>query len=520
MCNCSDDEVSDHDRNFDAGAAPAPVWAYAPFPRSGPSWCRFQAVPRQPWYGTVQAVDTSCFVGCVIKERGRDATGKTGMGVLTSLSKEQFAATPVAALKAYMEVHCGGAVPFFCEDGRAIVTLKDGSLVALTLKPDGGLHVAPISPAATLLLDTNTVVRGSVTSCVGNDVTIVRILSPAVSATVAAQPPRLRDQWSAYNQYGRNAILQAADADTSTSGTDDTSRPQTDTVINGVVYRGVVTILPPTMHAVWLSLPRKALFVTQFGRAILVGEDVLASMPAALSLSTMFEDAFVKYVSYDVPEMTSAADFYKPVTPLPASNMYDVVVVSGRGEAALIRIQGAFRMVTVSVNVAVGRSALRRARDEHYLPGDVLIEYRTERLFLVCTYVIGTVVVRRLHPRTGVMSPPQRLDSRTVTKGIIDGRWSLLPPAIVDVSVGRRFVWLLAGNTRYRTRTGLLHEEGHTTRPCGSFSVTHVPDRIGSDGDVSWTSMNPEAGGFGFTSTSTPTPGFPIVLCGITPVQR
>ena len=483
MCQCVDDDDGFPDVN-NVPAVQTPSWTYAPYQSAGPPWQRFNAAPRKPWYGPKYATDATCFIACVIKPRG---TSGTCVGFLTTLTERQLADTPAGMLKRYMEANCNGGIPYFSDDGRAIVTLTNGSVAALASSSD---TAKVLSPSSTLLTDTDGVVRGSVTSCVGEDITFVRIVKTKTTSDASSSSMPTSEVWKAYNQYGRNA------------GDDDDTRLYDLSVVNGIVYRGVITLLPPTMHAVWLSSPRKALFVTQFGRAILIGEDVLAATPPTVPLPMLFQDAFVKYVSYDVPEMTSDAEFYKPITPLPRTNKYDVVVVSGRGEAALVRIQGAFRMVTVHVNAAVSVSALRRAREEHYLPGDVLIEYRTEELFLVCTYIVGTVVVRRLHPRTGVMSAPRRLDSRMVTKGLLDGRWSLLPPAVVDVSVGDRFVWLLAGNTKYRTRTGLLHEEGHTIKPCGSFSVSHVPDRIGSDGTTSWVTMSPEGTG-----------GLPVVLC-------
>ena len=266
---------------------------------------------------------------------------------------------------------------------------------------------------------------------------------------------------------------------------------------NGVVYAGRVTLLPKTMHAAWLTLPQPALLVIQYGRAILVAETVFGTLKTADAVTAFLADAFIRYVSYDAPEITSDAEFYKPIVPLPfhddATNPYAAIILSGRGEAALLRVQGAFRISTLNMNDALSKSARHRARLGHYFPGDVLLEYRTEQMFVVATVVPGTVVVRRVSQTTGSMDVARQLHTRDITQGVIDGNWSLLPPPIIDVTVTPgNVLHVLAGNTQYKAKLGLMQEEGHVMTPCNSYSITHLPECVGGDETLLWVSMAPE----------------------------
>lgn len=473
------------------------------------AWRRFVVVPRKPWYGKYAdaSQNTVAFTS--------KASSSEAWSIVTSLSEAEFDASPVAALQDYMKGNGVVTMPYFRDDGAAVLTLTSSSiLVVVTYVPDAGLRGVAITKTKEL---PDAMLRGygCVTSCIDSDATFVTTVSKQTDAATGPEandsvgpgpiptPTPTQDSestngtesplddaadvWRPYKRYGLFSVPRASE------------EALASVIVNYVVYRGRVIQLPDSMHAVWLPAPSKALMVVQYGRAIVVREAVLASDQ---DMTALLDRVFVSYVSYAVPEMTSNAKYYKPITPLSASNAYDAVVVSGKGEAVLVRIRGAFAMTMVNINAALTRSLLRRVHAQQFLPGDILFQYVSEALYLVCAFAAGTVVVRRLGITSGALDAPRRLKTSVVSKGILNGEWSLLPPAVADVAATDHTVWIIAGNTRYKTPTGLIHDEGHTIRPCGTFSISHAPESVGGDDAMSWVVMTPE-----------PDVGIPVALC-------
>lgn len=442
-----------------------PQWVYVKCVNETKTCRRFALLPAETWYGAKH--DGNVLAMC--------SNDDIGWGIVTSLTERQLAATPAGALQQYMVSNANSqtAVPYFTTDGRAVFVNSAGAVLSASLDKDNVLHVTPLTSSP---LPSPT---ASITSCVGTNATF---FSSDADAVVTASSSK--SQWLAFSRYGQFMSPETRP-----------SKPRS-SVQNGVVYAGRVTLLPKTMHAVWLTLPQPALLVVQYGRAILIAETVFGSFTTADDVTAFLADAFVRYVSYDAPDITSDAEFYKPIVPLPfhddaeAANPYAAIILSGRGEAALLRVQGTFRISTLNMNDAFTKSARHRARLGHYFPGDVLLEYRTVQLFVVATVVPGTVVVRRLNRTTGIMDAARQLHTRDITQGVLNGKWSLLSPPIIDATVtSGNVLHVLAGNTQYKAKLGLMQEEGHVMTPCNAFSITHLPECIGGDETLLWVSM-------------------------------
>ena len=506
MCLCSDGDgpgkEGDNTQPTTAtrSRAGCTQWTYVPgiTDRMGTPWQRFVSAPRVPWYGVFADVPS-----CIIAFTTRTEHPQT-WGVVTTLSTEDFSSTPAGALHRYITAHATVAVPYFREDGAALVVNHAGHIILLQYDQaeKHKLRATSITKAAAMVVTAPAYeLKGTITSSIGRDATFVTYEQSDSDDVYGGIPGASDETWESYKRYGNVSVPWVNDELVTDSK-----------VVNHVVYNGEIVLLPESMHAVWLPSPTKALLVVQYGRAIVVLEDILVGLSSSKTnpgssigvnpLVQFLTTAFVSYVSYEVPELTSNAKYYKPIVPLTSRNVYVAVIVSGKGEAALLRIRGAFSITTVNINSALTRPLQRRVTNQQYVPGDVLFEYKTEGLYLVCTSVPGTAVLRPLDPASGKLGAPKRYDTRNLTKWIGSGQWSLLPPAIADVSVTEKLVWVLAGNTRYRTHTALIHDEGHTIHACGSFSVSHTPESIGGDDVVSWVTMAPE-----------PRHGLPIALC-------